>query len=241
MFKEEIESAGFSLRTTKRTIGAVIGTQFHSRAAAVLKARMEGCTDFEQLAKLADGISCDYNEEPTEWDATTGDAAAADLALTKIVRAWLPTGLAIEPRLVEQKMEKDLGNGFVLSGHIDVATKENVIRDHKTGAQKPEPQAQLGGYGILFEHKYNESVSGLVADWVKRVGKTKPQEAPKVLVFDVGECKSAANRVLDQAMDDLEAFRKSGNPWEFMANPQTMMCGEKYCTAFNTPFCKMGG
>lgn len=242
LFTRQINEAGFDIRQTKQSIGGIVGTQFHKTAAEVLKARMEGETDFYKLVNRAmKRVDPAEFEQPTEWDQTTPDQEAAESALEKITRAWLPLGMTLQPRAVERELRQDLDDGFELLGHVDVITADGWVRDHKTGHVKPEPQAQLGAYALLAEKHGLGPISHVAADWVKRVGKNTAQVAPVTLQYEAAECKSAANRVVDQIKQDFSAFQQSGNPWEFMANPQTMMCSEKYCPAWGTKFCKMGG
>lgn len=239
LFPTQINAAGFTLRALKASAAALVGTQFHNIAAEILRARQSGVTDFAELVEI--GMSkaekVDF-AQPTEWDDPTSPQAAM-VAIEKITRAWLPTGMTINARLIEAELTKPAEAGLTLSGHIDVLTTEGVIRDHKTGKQRPSPQAQLGGYAILAEHAGHE-VTGVATDWIKRVGEAKAQVMPISESFNLKECKSAAERTIDQILSDLDAFQYSGNPWEFQANPASNLCGQKYCPAFGTSFCTMG-
>lgn len=241
MFGDKIQEAGFTINRIGSSIGAVIGTEYHKKAAAVLRARMAGVTDFGALLAEAVATGIEYPEDGgIIWDATTKDEAAAQLALEKIIRAWLPLGMSYTPAQVEQELTKDLGDGFELSGHIDVRTADGAIRDHKSGANDPKAYEQMGAYSILAEHKLGP-VSALHVDWMKRVGVKTPASAPVTLTYDKADCVSAANRILETIQEDYLAFKKTGDPHEFRANPRTMMCSEKYCSVKGTPFCKLGG
>jgi hypothetical protein len=237
---ELVESKGFVLRNLLVSVGAAVGTGFHAGAAFILKKQQEtGALDDARTA---------FDEELSkyggvQWDQTTPDRTVAYDTIGRMLKVWLPEVKHIEPLDVEVYMEANLGDGFVGTGHKDLRAniwdRKNVLLDHKTGNTPPSPQAQLGGYSLLA--KYNgKSVDAVAMNYIKRVGRNQPQPSPITEFFDMNEAERAAWAVMQQIKRDVKAFKETGDPTVFNANPRTMLCSEKYCPAFGTSFCTLG-
>lgn len=254
LFGAEITEAGFALRQLPPTVGAATGTAVHHAAAVMLRAKRDGHTvaPDEAIEQAIAG----FREETAQgavWDDTTPERSTAETQIAREARMYaarvLPTA---DPLIVEntwpgetepRRLRADLGDGFELSGHIDLGTRQHDLDDLKTGALWRPYQAQHGGYSLLLRSQPDGFDSRqLRMTWIPRTPKSKPQAEPRVEVYDKTTCEQAAWHTAQQMKRDLTAFRDGGSadPWVFAANPNSMVCGSKYCPAHGTDWCALG-
>lgn len=256
MFRREIEAAGFKLRRLPQGIGAAAGTAVHSASALMLdeKARtgslppadtVTDCAVQSVKESIAGGVAFDARVTPNAGDAHV-QVARMSLAYRNHVA---PT---INPIIVEERLEAQFSEGIVLSGQADVVAREpGRIRDTKTGTRLGNHAAQLGAYSLLARTPTAERPDGIdvheaSVDFIQRVSVKKNQPDPVVQIRDIGAAETAATNILRHIENDLATFRHGderrrilpGDPWSFVANPNSILCGEKYCEAFNTEFCR---
>jgi len=249
IFRSEIEAAGFRLREVIRGVGAAIGSAVHTGAATILKEKarigrmpssdlgLDAARD--QLRSMShEGIVYD------EMSRKLGDAEAAALRMTAIYRDTLAP--FIDPMLVEERLEARAGAGLILSGQSDVIAREpGSIRDLKTGKSIGFNRPQIGAYSLLARAR-ELNITRAVIDFIRRVGNRQEQPPPISIEHDVDEVESAAANVLRAMNNDFRAFREGdsrrqiqpGDPWAFLANPQSKLCSPDYCSAWGTDFCK---
>lgn len=256
IFWREITDAGFRLRKLPTSIGAIIGTAVHAGAAHVLGEKaVTGRLPYRTRAiefsreALAEGTK----SGEVQFDAPSGPTQNLRDAVDQTTRM---TGVycdvtapTINPVIVEERFEADVGNGIVLSGQPDLICREpNRVRDIKTGQRMPASFApQLGGYSLLARsHGY--PIESAAIDYVKRVSPSKPQPAPVTTEAAIAHAETAATNIIRQIKSDIRTFRSGdpvlrilpGDPWSFMANPSSMLCSAKWCPAFDTEFCHEG-
>lgn len=232
---------GIKLRETVSHIGAIIGSAVH-RAA-----------EFTMIRKLEDG-DMGKDEEATEaalgelsfgtqfgtiWDQATprsNDAEKQIIRMSRSYRQFLAPD--ITPIAVETRLEADLGDNFHLSGQSDVVTiTPEGIDDLKTGVVQRVNMAQLGAYGITTEaHGYPRS--RLVEDYIARVPIRAEQPRPVVTVYDRDVAEAVTWRRIETIKRQLTEFLKTGEPLVFPANPNSMLCSDKFCPAWGTGFCR---
>lgn len=239
-FRKDIEAAGFTLRQTAPSVGAALGTSVHAAAEYLLRHKMQ---HFELgNEKHAVEIAMERFAEETapgaEWDDTTPNPNTAYFQMKRLVGAFADFGRRVTPEAVELELRADAGDGFELTGHVDLFTVEGVVRDLKTGALHRPYQAQLGAYSLLAKAD-GRQVKGVAIDWIARAPRTKPQPPVQTEIYPVVSCEQAAWATIQRIKRDLSEFRSSGDPWAFPANPMTMMCSARYCPAHGTPFCTM--
>lgn len=242
-FRKLIERQGFKLRELPPSIGAAVGTATHKVAELVLQHKI----DTGSLGAFDDGLEqalAGLSEEISPgavWDDTTPNLNTAQLQVKSLAKAYYSAVAAkVDPLAVELSLEADAGGGFVLTGHIDLLTVQGWIRDLKTGSVERPYYQQHGGYSLLVRsNNQNGVVNGLAVDWIKRVGKTKPQPAPVEKIYDVQTCERAALDVIGDIKRCVSDFESVGNPGIFVANPMSMMCSDKYCPAWGTDFCPL--
>ncbi|MDD2878769.1 MAG: PD-(D/E)XK nuclease family protein [Acidiphilium sp.] len=248
LFRQEIEAAGYILHETPQGIGASVGTSIHAAAALTLTEKantgslaplsaVTDCAVETYRETVADGVMFDQ-KTPSSHDAErqiVGMAAAYNRVLAP----------RIEPIAIEEQLEADTPFGLVLTGRGDVLAREkNRIRDLKCGQKRSNHKPQLGAYSLLYKANGYE-VETCAEDFLQRVGSKKPQPDPLTFPHDIAAAETAALSVLRHIASDIRVFREGdpamgvmpGDPWAFAANPSSMLCHPKYCSAHGTDWC----
>lgn len=239
LFREDVEAAGYVLRQTPQGIGAAIGTAVHAGAHQALRPRVEGKelapadeaegAAFDNLrSALADGVA---------WDEVSPTQNASEKQVLRMVRRWREdVAPRFVPEHVEVRLEADMA-GVTVSGQVDVAAGD-VIRDLKTGRTQRANGAQYGMYSLLWR-AHGHDIGRLVEDYVPRAPVSKLQPAAVTTEIDVADAEAAAEAIAKRMVADLDEFRATSNPWAFLANPASMLCGDKWCPAWGTKWCKV--
>lgn len=239
-FNELSEEYGFDLTPTKTSAGAAVGTAMHKSLEAAIVLRSKGQPYAEEIKKVAEASIIESAREGIIWDDTTFDKSAGVLQAVRQAHAILDVFPELDEIAIEGEFTADLGDDFVLSGHIDIRGREgqkHTIQDFKSGTVKRVNIPQYGGYSLLVRTA-GQKVDLLREIYVKRVGKTKAQPAPIVQDYDPAMAENFAYAIIKKIKSDLQAFRKSGSPWVWLPNPNSMMCSPHYCPAYGTKFCK---
>jgi hypothetical protein len=256
LFWREIKTAGFDLRYVPRAIGALVGTAVHHGIAYVLGEKAKtGKLPFrtvaieasrEALADGVDGVEVQY-DAPAGATHTMADAVTQTIRMTGVYMDNVAPSL--NPVLIEERLEAEVEQGLVLTGHPDLVAREpGSVRDLKTGTRMPASFApQLGGYSLLAR-SHGHKIERASIDFVKRVNPTKPQPPPVANEAVIAHAEAAASSILRQMAFDLDTFRhgdearriRPGDPWSFSANPSSMLCSAKWCSAWGTEFCHEG-
>ena len=227
-YRRQIEAAGFPLRQLLPSIGAAIGTAVH---AAV--------TGWRRVGRLESDMTVFHEEisAGAEWDETTPNL---QIAVAQIMRmATAASALEIHPAEYELPLRASLAEGWDLTGTLDLITANGKIDDLKTGTLVRPYQAQLGAYALLAESN-GRTVTDVSTTFVPRVSLKKPQPPAVRHPIDLDTAKRAAWHTAQNIMADVGRFSKSGSPWEFPANPMSLLCSPKYCSAHGTAFCTLG-
>src|SRR5262249_44424840 len=102
-----------------------------------------------------------------------------------------------------------------------------------------------GAYSLIAKaHKI--PVEMFYEDYVPRTTLKKPQPAAQVYQHNIQGCETAAMSIIQHVIGDIQTFRNgdpqrnlvAGDPWAFLANPNTMLCSPKFCRAHGTEWCK---
>lgn len=250
-FRRKFEKLGYVFRELPPSVGSAAGTATHTGAEVLLRAKHAGT-----VVTLDDALApafAGFEEETAPgviWDETTPNANTARLQIQRQVAAYLygplkhimPLTLRDGSPAVELALEADCGGGWKLTGHIDVVDDRCWPRDTKTGALVRPYHAQLGGYSLLCRsNSIVEKVGGLCIDFIQRVGKTKPQPPCRTVEYPVAACERNAMGLINRIKADVAEFDRTENVEVFLCNQMSMMCSEKYCPAFGTPFCELSG
>lgn len=236
-FQRDIVAAGFTLRTTLPSIGAIGGTATHMAVELGFRARMRGEAyspkELEDAAaySVAQGI-----KDGVVWDDTTRDTAAAVKQAVRQARTVLDAFPELVPVAVEEELAADLGEGFILKGHVDFRFPRSIW-DLKTGTVQRANQAQYGAYATVAKAN-GHTVDEVAEVYAKRVGVTKAQPEPEVVRYPVPVAEEIAWYTAQAVKRDVLEFRRTGSPWVWLPNPNSMMCGADWCPAWGTDFCK---
>lgn len=244
-FRPLVLAAGFSLTDPRQNIGAAVGIGLHKGAAVTLTEKMhtgEIGTEAAALDAAVETVKAEAQAGLVFDDATPtqNHAEQTVVRMVRTYRAYLEPDL--EPIAVEERLEADAGDGIVLSGQSDVVARykrdgRQVLEDLKGGKWRGHYRPQLGGYSLLVR-THEIPVQAIAERWLRRVPLNKSQPAPVVTIHDQAAAEVAAVRTLDRIGKSVAAFRKSGEPWEFLANPSSKLCSARWCPAHSTAFCK---
>ena len=250
-FIKKFKADGYEFRQLAPSVGAAAGTAVHKGVEVALKARWSRRTpSADEILQPAYESFLNEVEPGAVWDETTPNASVAQQQIRTMISAYLngpgkdlmPMTMADGQPAVELHLEADAGNGWTLTGTMDV-TADDFVRDLKTGALKRPYSAQLGAYALLVRsNEVITDIKGLCIDFVKRAGKTKPQPQCETQEYPVVESQRYAMGIIHRIKKDMAEYEQDGNmDMAFMANPMSMMCGPKYCPCHGTKFCTYGG
>ena len=254
-WRDEIQAAGFELREIRPTAGAAVGTAVHAAAARMLQAKRDAGDPGRPEDAVEQAIA-GFREEVAagcEWDDSTPNGRTAETQITRQTRMYAQTVVpAADPFVVEntwpgetepRRLWADAGDGFRLTGTVDLVTTALDLDDLKTGVLPRPYQAQLGGYSLLLRSQPEPiTPRSLRRTWLERTRQSKPQAEPRSQEYDRGDSERAAAGTIRAIKGSLHAFRDGGSsdPWSFPANPMSMMCSRKFCPAHSTPWCALG-
>ncbi len=245
-----IEAAGFELRFLEHHVGASVGTGVHRGAAVSLQAKLDTGELGSEDDAIAGGIT-EFNEQVNAgviWDSTTStknDGQQQIVRMTKTYRNKVAP--KIDPAAVEERLQARVSGRMTISGQKDVLTKDNAIRDLKTGKIQRANTSQYGAYSLL-QRSHGTEIKRLVEDFIRRSSLRNPQPEPTSLEYNVAAAEQEAMEILrdiERSVAEFERRLATGDlPPEgaFLANPQSMLCSAKYCPAHSgrgrTSFCK---
>lgn len=236
LFWREIADAGFTLRQLSAGIGAATGTATHAAAAYSLKEKMlsgELGNETESEHRALESLKAETANGVT-FDATSPNINTAEKQVLRQAKTYrIHVAAKLEPVAVEQRYEAET-NGFLISGQVDVAS--NGLRDLKTGNKPRANFAQYGLYAQLLR-THGIEVPTIVEDFVQRVAIAKPQPEPIEIAYDVALCETTAMALIRRIEKDYQEFLATGNPDAWLANPSSVLCSEKYCSAWGSDFC----
>lgn len=238
---DEFEAMGFKLRTLPQNIGAVIGTATHVAIYSPLKIKADTGTLGDEREAQERGLEslAENTAAGVMWDELTATLNAAQkqvIRLSHIYRVNISEKLM--PVLVEERMESRTDSGLIVSGQIDVyADGETLLGDAKTGKMQRWNAPQYGTYSRLLRTQ-GWPVEKIEEHYVPRVRLDQEQPPPKIVSIDVGVAERASASIIKRIERDLAAFRETGNPDAFIANPMSMLCGDRFCPAHSTALCR---
>lgn len=250
LIPREIEGMGHRLRRLPFGIGGIEGTSVHHGAEYSLNEKAH-TGELPPVSAVTDAARDMLVEQlgfgETAFDATTptrADALRQVVSMTKAYHRIIAP--QVNPIHVEERLEAEVSPGLILSGKPDVIAREpHRVRDLKTGARPGGSHApQIGGYSLLARSN-GIDIAEATIDFIQRVGPNKPQPDPVTKAVTVALAETAASNIIRHIEGDLRTFREGdperhilpGDPWVFMANPNSRLCGERYCSAWGTSFC----
>jgi hypothetical protein len=235
--KKQIITAGYILNIMPPSIGAAVGTGVHAAAAYQAKEKMAGrdSSDGHEL-----GIET-YLKETTDgviFDTTTtsnNDAFRQIQTLSASVKYEIIPN--VSPVSVEPEGMSAAWEGIELCGRWDLEEPDG-IDDYKSGKLRPA-HAQLGGYSLLRKSHGKPRPERLTVFHLPRVSIKKTYPGSAKYNYSVDVCERAAFTTLQHIIRDIKNFQASQEPAAFQANPMSMLCSPKHCSAFGTDFCEI--
>ncbi|MGZ8432748.1 MAG: hypothetical protein ACXWYM_00190 [Candidatus Binatia bacterium] len=239
MFPLALASAGFALNKSRRLIGSVIGTGAHAAMNHMLQSKIDTgesgkVGDAEEIA--IDSLRKDVSEG-VEWDKSVAPNMPSAEGLVRRHTRAIHHFIApkIKPVALEESFEAEY-RGMKITGHVDVR-EPDTIGDLKTGKFERPNFPQYGTY-VMLGRTEGHTITKVREFYDKTVALDKPSEPPKILEISADIAAAQAKEILDFIIDDYNKFLIDGNPAHFRANPSSILCGPKYCTAYGTEFCK---
>ena len=242
-YTDMVEEAGFALKHREPHIGACIGTATHSAGEHMLNNPQAPLNDSIEI-----GIESFKNEAVGEviYDQVTPESNTAVIQV-KALSMIYHQRVAPNIKPVEWKgkpgteisLKAMIDKDTMLTGHIDVFD-ENIgaPRDSKFGSQNKNYFPQLGAYALLSKANGLEVKSSPIIDWVPRCKKDKIPSY-NLITYDSLTCEKAGMMICRKIKADINKFKKTGNPWSFMPNVNSMLCSNKFCRAYGTDFCDL--
>ena len=246
-----LRETGYDLRKNlPKHIGAAIGTGVHAAVAYTLERKREsgdlgGSDEAEGRAEaaLVEGL-----QEGAIWDDATPSLNTAKTQAQRMVRSYRRhIAPFVQPLLVEERLVADVGDGWHLSGQADTLAggEGNRVRDLKTQRALSNHSLQMGGYGVILQ-AHGLDVSGAVIDFIPRVRVSAEQPPPESHEIPLRYAVAEAWDTIDAVKAAVAEFqRRAADPsgrdpaGAFRANPTSSLCGEKWCPAFGTDFCRI--
>ena len=184
-------------------------------------------------------------QEPVHLDSTTKTITAAIMtAQGMVARFHIDARPSSEPAIIESGMaaifpHPDLGEGYRVTGTMDLFMVERALWDFYTGRNPPNKVAQAGNYSLILRSNEHE-VDTIAVKHALRVGGTNTQ--PPIATVDIPQdiAERHALAVSRRAASDIHQMLQTGDAEVLIANPSDRLCGEKYCPAYNTSFCRIG-
>jgi hypothetical protein len=238
MFPIQIREQGYELREIPSSVGASVGTGTHSAVAACMETKMVSgelgnAVENEQagLASLEEEV-----KRGVRWDQTTRDLNTAQKQVIRMYRTYrLHVAPDIQPRAVERRLNFTTKRGNTVSGAVDAT--DAGMHDLKTGVMRRSNIAQYGTYSLLGRAA-GETVDHIIEDYIPRVDIDKPQPVPEQIVYDPKMAERVAVRIILDVETKYDEFIESGDNMVFMANPNSNLCGDRFCPAWGTSFCE---
>lgn len=239
-----VGAAGFQLRRLPMQIGAKVGTAVHAGAAHLLRHKiatgenvLDGNGALMQAAQEVgvESLRAEVNQGAV-WDEVSPTINTAEHQTRRMLFSYAMTIVpTIQPVAVEQELVARFSPRIRLIGHLDIA-EDLGIDDNKTGARQRPNHPQYGAYSLLRRSNGAE-VSRFREHYVPRVPIKQDQPVPTTTTYPVETCEQAAHAVLGRVEESIKRFEKSSNPWEWIPNPASMLCSDRFCSAWGTSFC----
>lgn len=239
IFPIEITDAGYNLHSIQPSVGASVGTGTHTAIGELMAEKMAGrvapdshCED-AGITALRDRVKLDG----VRWDQVSPNLNTAEKQVRRQYKAYRMTlGGTVRPVEVERRITFKTRAGNDLSGQVDLG-EEFTIRDTKTGTMQRSNLRQIGAYSLLRRAEGGK-VRHLVEDYVARVAIDKEQPMPVTIEYDIELAERTAARTIAVIEQKYADFRETGDPLTFTANPMSALCGEKWCPAWGSEFCR---
>lgn len=241
-YPELLADAGYALRETPSSIGALVGTSVHAGGAELLKQKLQTGAIEAPSRGFEAGTAAfveEMEKQEVAWDDVTRNPNDAARQIQRMVNTYhFGVAMNVTPVAVEQRLEATF-DGVLISGQADnLCLFPSGPRDTKTGKMAGWNVPQLGCYSALARAHGNR-VETCTEDFIQRVSPRVEQPPVKSKEFDRGDCEKAAAGILELMKHQIGSFEADPkkDPWAFPANPNSMLCSDKFCKAYHTKWC----
>lgn len=232
-----LKDMGFPVTFRPATVGAAIGTGTHAAVAYTLTEKMNsGQLGSKSAAEMA-GV--DAMKKAIElgviWDNVTPDLNVGQKQLIRMAAVYrIKLAPHVQPVAIERRLEVTTKQGNVVSGQVDITEKGPT--DLKTGVRARMNIGQYGAYSMILR-SHGQVSEYVIEHFVPRTRIDKPQPDPVVEHFSVPLAEQVAGRTIKRIESAVVTFKETGDPMTFMANPNSVLCNDRYCPAWGTKFC----
>jgi hypothetical protein len=234
---------GFTPRIMIRSVAAAVGTAVHKFVSHSLKTYQASGTE----ANVPESIEAAVNEYEVECkeldpklsiDDQTPKLSDGKIQVTKLSHLYQQhVGYKTLPEMVEERIEARLGEEAILSGQPDHTVKSRALIDIKTGSRHSIHQVQTSGYVALLE-AHKKPIRKVMEVFLRRMKVDKPLEVPTISEYSA-DSKPALFKA-QRLIADLKVFEATSNPMvSFPTNDRSILCSEKWCSAYKTDICSM--
>ena len=244
-----VMQAGYTLGERRPLhVGAAVGSGVHAAASYTLEAKRR-TGELGNEAEAVDRAEAEFMERGQHglvWDATTDQLPTAQQQLRRMTRSYRRhLAWQLQPMIIEQRFECDVGDGWVLSGQTDSLNgdPDRDVHDLKTGTHQRANGVQYACYHIILDaHGYRPA--RIVEDFLRRVKLKTEQPPPESTAIPLAPAIADAWDAIDDIKRATAEFERrivsGGRPPHaaFRANPQSQLCSPRFCPAFGTDFCK---
>ena len=251
LFRKLIELFGYSLRQISSSIGAPVGTGVHAGAGHTMQHKLDHGDNGPEQDAIESAIWAlrEAAAPGVRWDNETPEMNTAEKQVIRMTRVYREhVAPDVHPILVEDQFEAEVKPGLVLTGRADLVAREpELVDDLKTGKMLGSHRPQIGGYSLLARSRFEPiDIKKARIDFIQRVALHKPQPPVRVEHIPVQPAETAALNIVMTIDADLRAFRDGdperrlvpGDPWAFLANPNSKLCSDRWCEAWGTDFCR---
>lgn len=245
-----LATAGYELRPSRAIhVGAAVGGAVHA-AAGFTMATKKATGTLGNETEAIDRAEAEFDDRAqygVTWDQATSDVSTAKRQITRMAKTYRrQVAPDLMPLLVEHRLVADVGDGWEISGQLDTLAgdPDDIIEDLKTGTTRRANGVQYATYAMLFRtHGY--TVRRIAEDFIRRVPIAHTQPDVERIDIDLAPAIADAWELIEAIKHDTAEFQARvadphGRPAPnaFRANPASMLCGERWCRAWGTDFCR---
>lgn len=243
-FRNDIKKAGFILKEREPIIGGAVGTAVHDGSEYTIKQLLLTGSHASKNDCIEVGMKTFKEEikDGTIWDSTTTSGNEAEKQISNMVNSfYLQIAPSVQPAsMPEKKYELQIGNDIIFTGSSDIEEINNDLHDIKTGVMLRSYQAQQGGYSILRQHAKGLIAGKLIIDYLPRVSTRKAYPGATQKIYNRDTCEKLAFYTIIRIAEIMRQFYTDYNSDKIPCNPMSMLCSDKFCTAYGTKFCRLG-
>jgi hypothetical protein len=240
-FRDIITSAGYTLNQRPQIVGIAVGQGLH----AGVKLQAETFISSGSWGSIDDAIESGidrYHQDIKDgvlFDNNTVSSNEAEKQIITQVKSFVyEVTPHIHPIQSERKYYSMIDKEFEFTGSPDLIDSASIIDDIKGGAKSRPYHGQFGGYALLRRANGEPETTGCRVWHMPRVSTKKNYPGATLHEYDVKLCILSASYTVKQIKNNVNSFLTTKSSWAFPANPLSMMCSDKYCTAYGTDFCE---